>query len=91
MIFLFFPGFSKNGLIGVTQPRRVAAMSVASRVAEEMKCDVGGKVGYQVRFDDRTSEGIKLHECVINCSFNTFSFHIVKKKVYFKNYQELMC
>jgi HrpA-like RNA helicase len=37
-------------LIGVTQPRRVAAVSVARRVASEMGVDVGGKVGYSVRF-----------------------------------------
>jgi ATP-dependent helicase HrpA len=41
--------------IGVTQPRRLAAISVAARVASELGCTVGADVGYQVRFDDRTS------------------------------------
>jgi len=41
--------------IGVTQPRRLAATSVAARVATEIGCSVGADVGYQVRFDDRTS------------------------------------
>ena len=41
--------------IGVTQPRRIAATSVAARVASELNCAVGTDVGYQVRFDDRTS------------------------------------
>ena len=41
--------------IGVTQPRRLAATSVASRVATELGCQLGAEVGYQVRFDDRTS------------------------------------
>lgn len=41
--------------IGCTQPRRVAAMSVARRVAEEMNCRVGDKVGYSIRFEDCTS------------------------------------
>ena len=43
-------------MIAITQPRRVAAMTVAKRVAEEMKTDLGtGTVGYAVRFDDCTS------------------------------------
>ena len=41
--------------IGVTQPRRLAATSVAARVAAEIGCTLGADVGYQVRFDDRTS------------------------------------
>ncbi len=41
--------------IGVTQPRRLAATSVAARVASEVGCPLGTDVGYQVRFDDRTS------------------------------------
>ena len=53
-------GYGKYGLVGVTQPRRVAAISVASRVAEELQCTLGHQVGYQVRFDDRTSKGDKL-------------------------------
>lgn len=48
-------GFSKNGLIGCTQPRRVAAVSVAKRVAEEIGCRVGEDVGYTIRFEDETS------------------------------------
>lgn len=50
------PGLAKHGAIGVTQPRRVATVSVAQRVAEEMGYDLGTLVGYQVRFDDCTSE-----------------------------------
>jgi ATP-dependent helicase HrpA len=42
--------------IGCTQPRRIAAASVAKRVAEELKGPLGGFVGYQVRFEDRTSK-----------------------------------
>lgn len=42
--------------IACTQPRRVAAMSVAARVAEEMNVKLGGKVGYSIRFEDCTSE-----------------------------------
>lgn len=42
------------GLIGHTQPRRIAARAIASRLAEELGTTVGGAVGYQVRFNDRT-------------------------------------
>ena len=42
--------------IGCTQPRRVAAMSVAARVAEEMGTKVGYEVGYSIRFEDCTSD-----------------------------------
>ena len=41
--------------IGVTQPRRIAATSVAARVAKELECELGREVGYQIRFEDRTS------------------------------------
>lgn len=59
--------------IAVTQPRRVAAISVAQRVASERKCKVGMEVGYSIRFDDKTSprtrikfvtDGVLLRECM---------------------------
>lgn len=43
-------------MIGCTQPRRVAAMSVAKRVSEEMQCKLGDDVGYAIRFEDCTSD-----------------------------------
>lgn len=48
-------GRGLEGRIGVTQPRRIAATSVAARVAEELKCELGSEVGYQIRFANRTS------------------------------------
>ena len=48
-------GCGRRGIIGHTQPRRIAARSVASRLAEELKTDLGDKVGYQVRFADQTN------------------------------------
>eukprot|EP00397_Hematodinium_sp_SG-2012_P007258 GEMP01007300.1.p1 GENE.GEMP01007300.1~~GEMP01007300.1.p1 ORF type:complete len:1145 (+),score=295.75 GEMP01007300.1:68-3502(+) len=49
-------GYCGNGrMIGCTQPRRVAAMSVAKRVAEEFGCRLGQEVGYAIRFEDQTS------------------------------------
>jgi pre-mRNA-splicing factor ATP-dependent RNA helicase DHX16 len=44
------------GKIGVTQPRRVAAMSVAARVANELDVKLGHEVGYSIRFEDCTTE-----------------------------------
>ena len=55
--YLHEAGYTKDGMkIGCTQPRRVAAMSVATRVAEEMGVKVGNEVGYSIRFEDNTSE-----------------------------------
>lgn len=54
--WLYKQGICKAGRIGVTQPRRVAAITVAQRVAQEMQCTLGREVGYQVRFDDCTSQ-----------------------------------
>jgi pre-mRNA-splicing factor ATP-dependent RNA helicase DHX16 len=45
-----------NKKIGCTQPRRVAAMSVAARVAQEVGCKLGNEVGYSIRFEDCTTE-----------------------------------
>ena len=49
-------GYTSYGMIGCTQPRRVAAMSVAKRVSDEVGCELGGAVGYAIRFEDCTSE-----------------------------------
>jgi ATP-dependent helicase HrpA len=49
-------GRGAQGLIGHTQPRRLAARSVSNRLAEEIKTSVGDKVGFKVRFSDGTSE-----------------------------------
>lgn len=53
-------GFANHGMIGCTQPRRVAAMSVAKRVAEEVGCKLGQEVGYTIRFEDCTSPETKI-------------------------------
>ncbi len=50
-------GRGQKGLIGHTQPRRIAASSVAKRIAEELKTPLGDVVGYKVRFTDRVSFG----------------------------------
>ncbi|XP_005178244.1 pre-mRNA-splicing factor ATP-dependent RNA helicase PRP16 [Musca domestica] len=54
--YLHEDGYSNFGMIGCTQPRRVAAMSVAKRVSDEMGTKLGEEVGYAIRFEDCTSE-----------------------------------
>ncbi|XP_039127210.1 pre-mRNA-splicing factor ATP-dependent RNA helicase DEAH1 isoform X2 [Dioscorea cayenensis subsp. rotundata] len=54
--YLHEAGYTKHGKVGCTQPRRVAAMSVAARVSQEMGVKLGHEVGYSIRFEDCTSE-----------------------------------
>uniref|UniRef100_A0A7M5UD86 RNA helicase n=2 Tax=Clytia hemisphaerica TaxID=252671 RepID=A0A7M5UD86_9CNID len=55
--YLVEGGYTKDGKkVGCTQPRRVAAMSVAARVAQEMDVKLGNEVGYSIRFEDCSSE-----------------------------------
>lgn len=61
--YLAEEGFTQNGKIACTQPRRVAAMSVAKRVAEEVGCRLGQEVGYTIRFEDCTSPSTKIKYC----------------------------
>lgn len=53
-------GIANSGSIAVTQPRRVAAISLASRVATEMGTNIGGIVGYHVRFENATCHKTKI-------------------------------
>ncbi|KAI3389522.1 hypothetical protein SNEBB_005771 [Seison nebaliae] len=76
-------GYSTNKKrIGCTQPRRVAAMSVAKRVAEEYGCILGQEVGYTIRFEDCSSidtkikymtDGMLLRECLLDPLLNQYS------------------
>ncbi|KAI2665083.1 ATP-dependent RNA helicase DHX33 [Labeo rohita] len=58
--YLYEAGIGRQGVIAITQPRRVAAISLAGRVAEEKKVQLGKLVGYTVRFEDVTSSETKL-------------------------------
>lgn len=80
--FLYEDGYAKSGMIGCTQPRRVAAMSVAKRVSEEMEVPLGGLVGYAIRFEDCTSketsikymtDGVLLRESLTNADLDQYS------------------
>lgn len=53
-------GLDAHGIIGHTQPRRIAARSVAERIAEELGEDIGATVGYQVRFTSQTSDDTRV-------------------------------
>ena len=85
--YLYEAGYCEAGKkIGCTQPRRVAAMSVAARVAEEMGTKLGSEVGYSIRFEDCTSErtklkymtdGMLLREFLIDPSLETYSVMII--------------
>ncbi|KAH8094721.1 P-loop containing nucleoside triphosphate hydrolase protein [Cristinia sonorae] len=75
-------GLADKGKIGCTQPRRVAAMSVAKRVAEEVGCRLGQEVGYTIRFEDCTSpetrikymtDGMLQRECLIDPDVSAYS------------------
>lgn len=75
-------GYAKYGIIGCTQPRRVAAVSVAKRVADEMGCELGSSVGYSIRFEDCTSkqtlikymtDGVLLRESLNDSDLENYS------------------
>lgn len=56
----FLLSLGMKGMIAITQPRRVAAITVAKRVAQEMQCKLGEQVGFTVRFEDCTSPATKI-------------------------------
>lgn len=58
--FLAAAPFARGGCVACTQPRRVAAVTVARRVAEESGCRLGDRVGYSVRFDDTSSPATRI-------------------------------
>ncbi|MBI2108645.1 MAG: ATP-dependent RNA helicase [Parcubacteria group bacterium] len=84
--FLYESGIGEGGVIGITEPRRIAATSVARFVAEEMGSELGKVVGYQVRFDDRTdgetpikfmTDGILLREFQVDPDLRKYSVIMV--------------
>jgi ATP-dependent RNA helicase DHX8/PRP22 len=80
--YLFESGLLGKGKIAITQPRRIAAISVAKRVAEEAGCRLGEEVGYTIRFEDLTTpqtvikfmtDGMLLRECLIDPELRSYS------------------
>ncbi|VFQ76434.1 unnamed protein product [Cuscuta campestris] len=86
MQYLHEDGYTKNGIVGCTQPRRVAAMSVAKRVSEEMETKLGDKVGYAIRFEDVTgpntvikymTDGVLLRETLKDSDLEKYSIVVM--------------
>ncbi|KAK3989835.1 P-loop containing nucleoside triphosphate hydrolase protein [Cladorrhinum sp. PSN332] len=85
--FLEQAGWCADGkIIGVTQPRRVAATTVAIRVAEEFGCEVGKEVGFSIRFEDATSaatrikfltDGLLIREALVDPLLSRYSVIMV--------------
>ena len=84
--YLAEAGYTQYGKIGCTQPRRISAMSVAQRVAEEFGCRLSEEVGYTIRFDDQTSsqtvikymtDGMLLRECLLDDILSGYSVIIL--------------
>ncbi|EEF29704.1 probable pre-mRNA-splicing factor ATP-dependent RNA helicase DEAH5 [Ricinus communis] len=80
--YLAEAGYTAGGKIACTQPRRVAAISVAKRVAEEVGCRLGEEVGYAIRFEDCTgpdtvikymTEGLLLREILTDKNLSQYS------------------
>jgi len=83
MQYLYEEGYTRgNKKLGCTQPRRVAAISVAKRVAEEMRVKLGEEVGYSIRFEDNTSpktlikymtEGMLVREAIADRDISNYN------------------
>jgi HrpA-like RNA helicase len=59
-VILHEAGYSRQGIIGITQPRRIAAVSVSEFIARQMGTVIPGLVGYKMRFEDRTNHQTKI-------------------------------
>jgi ATP-dependent helicase HrpA len=85
-IILHEAGYSRNGLIGITQPRRIATLSVSDFIARQLGVKVSGLVGYKMRFEDKTSDataikimtdGILLQEMKLDPSLSRYGVIMV--------------
>jgi RNA helicase HrpA len=85
-IILHEAGYSVNGLIGVTQPRRIAAISVSEFIAKQLGTQFPGLVGYKMRFEDKTNssthikimtDGILLQEMKLDPALSKYSVLMV--------------
>jgi ATP-dependent RNA helicase DHX8/PRP22 len=85
--FFLQAGFcSSDKQIAITQPRRIAAISISHRVADELNCSVGEEVGYVVRFEEKVSgrtrlkymtDGILIRECLSDSLFSQYALIMI--------------
>lgn len=84
--FLHNAGYAEKGIIAITQPRRLGAVSLAKRVAQEMGSELGDEVGFQIRFSDVSSkntsikfmtDGVLLRECLVHRDLKPYSVVIL--------------
>lgn len=59
-VILYEAGYSQGGMIAVTQPRRIAALSVSEFIAKQLNTTYPGLVGYKMRFEDKTDQSTKI-------------------------------
>lgn len=85
-VILHEAGYGRNGVIGVTQPRRIAAVSVSEFIARQLGEAIGETVGYKMRFEDRTgpatqlkimTDGILLQEIKLDYELRQYGVIIV--------------
>ena len=79
--YLYESGYAKYGIIGCTQPRRVAAVCVAKRVSEEMGTELGDIVGYTIRFEEFINEEKTDEEMVHNIKTIIIEINIIQGEV----------
>ena len=59
-VILYEAGYADEGAIAVTQPRRIAALSVSEFIAKQLNCTYPGVVGYKMRFEDKTDSSTRI-------------------------------
>ena len=84
--YIYEHNLQGEGQIGITQPRRIAALSVAKRVAQEQQVEIGSTVGYSIRFDCKVSsqtkikfltDGMLIREALLDPLLQAYSFIII--------------
>lgn len=84
-VILHEAGYSKNGIIGVTQPRRIATLSVSDFIAKQLDTPLGHNVGYKMRFEDKTTS-----DTVIKIMTDGILLQELKSDPYLHKYSVIM-